>query len=738
MLKPAIPVHEDIRLEVLHQYHPLESFDERIYGPVLDLARDLFEVPTAFMSFVERHQQLLPVKRGVDLSATEREVSFCAHAIAAEAMLVVLDATLDPRFSDNPLVTGAPHIRFYAGAPLVSYNGHAIGTLCIADSKPRNSFGAVERRHLEQLAAVVLDRLELRRLEFGQAVNQVRFENIAATSPDGIICADVDGRITFWNAAAERLLGFSAAEAVGKPLDLIVPERMRKGHDGGLKRVAGGATPRLVGRTVELIARRKDATEFPIELSLSMWQETEGTNFGAILRDISERKTSEERLFRLAHHDPLTELPNRAVLRRRIDELANRSAGAALLLVDLDGFKNVNDELGHAFGDSVLRQVAERLVGGVHRNDAVARLGGDEFAVLLFGVEDRQGAAAAADVLINSLSRPISVGLQTVTISASIGIAIYPVDGTNKDDLLSNADLALYQVKHHGRHGSCVFTPSLRRQADEARAYDQELQRAFEQSEFEVFYQPQVRLADETLVGAEALLRWRHPRDGLLPPGAFMTALAGRPLSAEVGRWVLSTASAQAAEWRRTVSAAFRIGVNLFGSQFHIGDLAGDVRHVLEMTGLPGEALELEITEDIILRLDDTMLPPLRDIRRLGVGVAFDDYGTGYGSLSMLRRFPVTRLKIDKGFVRNMCEEPKDAAIVRSILFLGRTLGLEVIAEGVETAEQAARLRRKNCPQVQGYLFGRPMPAAEFAVLFNGGGGQTLAARAAECAIVTR
>ena len=221
MLKPAIPVHEDTRLEAVHQYHPSGAFDERVYGPVLDLARDLFGVQAAFMSFVERDQQLLPVRRGLDLCATEREVSFCAHAVAAEAMLVVLDAKLDPRFSDNPLVTGAPHIRFYAGAPLVSPDGHVVGTFCVADGKPRNAFGAAERRHLEQLAAVLLDRLELRRLEFEQTANQVRFENIAATSPDGIICADVEGRITFWNAAAERLLGYSAAEAVGQSLDLI-------------------------------------------------------------------------------------------------------------------------------------------------------------------------------------------------------------------------------------------------------------------------------------------------------------------------------------------------------------------------------------------------------------------------------------------------------------------------------------------------------------------------------------
>lgn len=718
MLLPPVPMHEEARLEAVVEYDPSRPFDQDAYAPMLELARDLFGVPTAFVTFVERDTQSFVVRLGLPLCETSRDVSFCAHAVAAEEMLVVLDAASDPRFSDNPLVTGAPYIRFYAGMPLFNPSGHAVGTLCLADTLPHTSFTEPDRRHLHQLASLVTDKLELRRLDLARQNSQTRFENIAATSPDGIICANADGQITFWNAASERLFGHCAAEALGRSLDLIVPERMRKGHDGGLRRVADGGKPRLVGTTVELVARRRDGSELPVELSLSMWQEDSGVSFGAILRDITERRANEERLFRLAHHDPLTELPNRTVLRQRVEQLARGVGAACLLLVDLDGFKHVNDDLGHAAGDAVLRQVAERLRACVRTTDTVARLGGDEFALLLLGVGDPLRAGEVAETVIRSISRPLVLGNHTVHVGASVGIAGYPGDGSTSDELLSSADLALYQAKSDGRHCHRVFTTELRQATDRARAYDNELRRAADQGEFEVFYQPQVRLADRVLVGAEALLRWRHPSDGLLSPAAFMSALENRPVSIDVGRMVLRTACAQAAAWRAGGAAAFRIGVNLFGSQFRAGSLVPDVADALLTSGLPPSALELEITENILLRHDEGMIAPLQELRARGVCIAFDDYGTGYASLSMLKRFPITRLKVDQSFVRSMCHSEEDAAIVRAVLYLGRAFGFSVIAEGVETEEQAERLMRKGCEEVQGYLYGRPMPAAEFTARF--------------------
>lgn len=719
MLSAPHLAHEELRLQAVAEYEPQNGFEEAPYKPILDMVRELFNVPTAFVSLLERHEQIFVARCGLTLNRTDRDISFCAHAVAQDDMLVVLDASLDPRFHDNPLVTGEPRIRFYVGTPLRSPTGHAIGTLCLADIKPHNSFGNIKRHQLNCLAAMVVERMEVRRLLLASQAGQRRFENIAATSPDGIICADGDSVITFWNDAAERMFGHARAQAVGQNLDLIVPARLRQGHNGGLRRVARGASPHLVGQVVELPAQHADGHEFPIELSLSMWHEGNSANFGAILRDITDRRVKEEQLFRLAHHDPLTELPNRSVLHRRVEQLKGQVEPAALLAIDLDGFKTVNDDLGHAAGDAVLREIARRLISCVRSTDTVARLGGDEFALLLPGIGDIHQVGDIAESAIQALSQPIELDGETVSVGASVGIALYVQDGSSSDELLSSADLALYEAKSQGRHCYRHYSPALRQATDRARAYDTELRRAYEDHEFEIFYQPQIRLADGMLVGAEALLRWRHPQDGLLSPAAFLSGLENRPISAEVGQWVLQRACRQAAWWRENGLLDFRIGVNLFGSQFRSDNLVANVRAALNAANLPPSALELEITENIMLRHDQSVITLLRQLRHEGVQIAFDDYGTGYASLSMLKRFPLTRLKIDKSFVQGMCGSPQDAAVIRAVLLLGKAFDFSVIAEGVETEEQADRLRRKGCEEVQGYLFGRPMPAGDFASHFG-------------------
>ncbi len=705
---------EDLRLEVLSQYGLSADDSQGDVGPLLRLASSLFSVPTVLLSLVERHRQVFAARLGMDACETDRKVSFCAHALEREDALLVLDATLDPRFADNPLVTGQTHIRFYAGHPLRTASGHVIGTLCLIDRTPRSTFTAENRANLKSLAELVLDKLEMRRLELAKAEGQVRFERISATSPDGIICADHHGRITFWNAAAGRLFGYTPDEVLGRSIDLIIPDQMRGGHGRGLQRVAAGGPPRLVGTSVELPAQRKDGSEFPIELSLSMWTERGEASFGSIIRDISGRRANEDRLYRLAHLDALTELPNRMVLRQRLEEIVRDGTPAAIIAVDLDGFKEVNDTLGHSAGDVLLKLVAERLLSCGAPKHTVARLGGDEFALLLPDTSDPVAAADLAERVIASLSEPFDVHGEVVNITASAGLALYPTHGQHAEDLLANADLALYQAKSEGRHCRRFFTASLRKAAVLKRAQELELHRAVEQQEFELFYQPQVRASDGALVGAEALLRWRHPERGLISPAAFLPALESGRLASQVGDWVIRKGVRQAALWRAGGCPAFRMGVNLFGVQFRNGDLAFSVRQALAEHNLPPSGLELEITENIILRHDDAMIGPLGELHKEGVGVAFDDYGTGYASLSLLKRYPLTRLKVDQSFVRNMCESTEDAAIVRAVILLGRSFGLEVIAEGVETADQRDMLIDEGCTELQGYLFGRPMTAANF------------------------
>ena len=342
----------------------------------------------------------------------------------------------------------------------------------------------------------------------------------------------------------------------------------------------------------------------------------------------------------------------------------------------------------------------------------VARLGADEFAVLLPSLTDRSRASKHADDLLALFTTPFAVDGTAVHVGVNIGIAICPTHGTRAEELLVNADLALQRSKV--AHGSThqFFTPSLRRAVIARRAFEAELKRALSEQQFELFYQPQVRLSDRAVIGAEALLRWNHPERGLLPPRDFLPALECSALAPAVGNWVLSTACAEAASWRARGVTDFRMSVNLFGAQFNSGDLAMRVEQALLQNALPPEALELEITENIMLRHDENIAVPLREICAWGVGVAFDDYGTGYASLSLLKRYPVTRLKIDRSFVRNICTDEEDAAIVQAVMYLGRRFGLGVIAEGIEDEAQDEALRMYGCTEAQGYLYGRPVSAA--------------------------
>jgi diguanylate cyclase (GGDEF)-like protein/PAS domain S-box-containing protein len=712
MRTPRIFAAETPRLSALYEYDALDGRADPQLDEVVDLAARLFDVPIALVSLVGKDTQVFAAKFGLAACETSRDVSFCAHELDGDDILVVADALHDPRFHDNPLVRGEPNIRFYAGAPLCSPSGHTIGRLCIIDREPRSGLSARDRKSLRDLARLAMDRLEHRRLTAASEVGQSRFHNIAQTSPDAIVCADHGGKISFWNSTAERLFGFAAEEAVGQDLGLIVPHAMREGHSGGLERVATGGAPRLVGKTIALDAMHKDGHTFPIELSLSMWREDGKASFGAIMRDITERRENEDRLFYLAHHDALTSLPNRTVLRERLEKAIAQQTPFHLLLVDLDGFKGVNDTGGHSLGDKLLKQVAKRLLDCSRNIDTVARLGGDEFAILVSSTDGHE-PEVAADCMISTIGSAFTIDGQRVHIGASIGIASYPEHGGSAEELLSNADLAMYQAKREGRRCKRVFTDTLRKTALERRAFEHELRRALDEEEFVVFYQPQVSLHDNRLIGAEALVRWHHPTRGLLQPSEFLPAIEAGMFAVELGTWVLETACAQAVSWRARC-AHFRMGVNLFEAQFGNGNLAAEVRRILERTGLPAAALELEVTENVILRHDGTMLGALEALHLDGVAVAFDDFGTGFASLSMLKTYPLTRIKIDRTFVTDIGIDPTDAVIVSATAALGAGLGLDVIAEGIETEGQRDLLQLAGCNSGQGYLFGKPMPPEDF------------------------
>lgn len=710
-----VPEDDEARIRTLNAFALMDSPAEREYDHIVQMASRIFDAPIVLVSLVHRDRQFFKARVGMDLCETSRDVSFCAFAILQHDVFVVLDALQDERFSRNPLVTGHPHIRFYAGAPLLTAAGHSLGTLCLIDDKPREVFSPRDQQVLQDLAAMVLERMELRRLEREGQESRLRFANITSTSPDAIICANSDNEIISWNAAAVSIFGYSAEEAIGQPLHIIIPKGMRDAHNKGFSRVAAGGAGRIIGTAVNLMAMRRDGSEVPIELSLSQWSDAGQTLFGAIIRDITHRVEAVKRLKHAAEYDHLTGLSNRSSLKLRIQEACDAQLAATLLLIDLDGFKDVNDTLGHSAGDAVLQVIASRLRQIVPEQHMVARLGGDEFVVLLTRTTDPTAAMALGATLIAAVEEPIAFEDSPIHIGASIGVAMRTGADVDGDQMLANADLALYQAKGDGRHLIRIFTPELRQTASKKSALTSSLRQAWEHREFELYYQPQVRLQDGSISGAEALIRWNHPVQGILAPAAFLSALEGGLLAVPVGEWILRTACEQAARWRRAGHAGFRVGVNLFAAQFRTRDFADVVQSALADFDLPAEALELEITENTILRNEQRIMQPLRHLRALGVGVAFDDFGTGFASLSLLKDYPVSRLKIDRSFVSGIERSKKSEVIVEAVARLAAGLELEVTAEGIETCEQEHLMRHYACHEGQGYLYGRPMTAMEFA-----------------------
>ncbi|MCH4996569.1 EAL domain-containing protein [Pectobacterium carotovorum] len=715
MSRAPISKDEDKRLAALREYGIKNVLFDPGLSNLISLAANIFSVPIVLVSLVEAERQLFAASVGVPFCETPRDISFCAHTILKKKIMVVPDALKDARFKNNPLVVGVPYIRFYAGIPLITPSGHAIGTLCIIDLKPRTTFTKRDEHNLQDLASLVMDKLEMRRLELARKASQVRFENIANTSPDTILCVNEKGMITFWNTAAEHMLEYTDEEIIGRSINTIVPDAFVV----QLNHLVTDRDSLMKGVTLELNVQAKGGSLVPVELSVSMWEDNDNVSYGAILRDITERRRNEERLFLLAHLDPLTGLANRTLLTSNLETALKNEPAVCIMMVDLDGFKDVNDSLGHSSGDNILVHVAKKIKATVRSGDVVARMGGDEFALLFPGLSDKKVAGKIAEQIIHEISQAMIIDDHQINISASIGAVLYPEYGLTVQDLLTSADLALYQAKSEGRNCYRFFTRELLEVFQAKHAFQLEFVRAYEQHEFEMFYQPQVKLATNEIVGAEALLRWRHPERGLLSPAAFLTALENGPWAERVGDWIVETTCRQAAEWSQARDSYFRISINLFSAQFRTGMLAQKIMDILARTGLQPSSLELEITENIILRYDESMLQPLNTLREAGIGIAFDDYGTGYASLSMLKNYPVTRLKIDQTFVRTMCESPPDAAIVRAILYLGKSFGLGVIAEGVETLEQSERLRGKGCEEAQGYLFGHPMPAEEFTQLLK-------------------
>ena len=532
-----------------------------------------------------------------------------------------------------------------------------------------------------------------------------------ANSATAAICAGSDSLIASWNAAAEQLFGYSSQQALGQPLSIIIPSRHRAAHDAGMARAVQSGRARLAGHSVEMLALHADGHELPVDMSLSMWLEAGRPMFGPLLRDITDRQTAHRRLEYLAHCDTLTSLPNRNALHA---QLANDldTAPCSLLLLDLDGFKHVNDSLGHSVGDALLASVAARLTAAVGTTGFVSRLGGDEFAILIADCAKSARADEVATRILDAFGPPFELAGQSIYVGTSIGIAMAPKDASGAERLLSCADLALYSAKAEGGGVRRFFARAMQSSSEQRHRLRTELRQALANHEFELWYQPQVSLQDRTLSGVEALLRWRHPDRGLLLPQTFIGVLEESIVAEEVGDWIIEQACSAAAKWERCGLGRLRVAVILFPAQLRSGRLFAVVSSALARYGLSAQQLEIEITENTVLRDSKQCTKALTKLKNLGVGIAFDDFGTGFASLSLLQKYPLTRLKIDRSFVTRIDIRASDVAIVKAVVGMARSLRLAVIAEGVETAAQERELLTLGCDEAQGYLYGRPMPAA--------------------------
>jgi diguanylate cyclase (GGDEF)-like protein/PAS domain S-box-containing protein len=619
-----------------------------------------------------------------------------ARAAAPRVPLVVLTGLDDESLAAQALQEGAQDY-------LIKGQIEARGLL-------RTMRHAIERKTMEDALFVEKE------------LAQVTLDSIG----DAVICTDILGNITYVNLVAERITGWSRREIVGRPMVQvcrIINALSRETIANPIeKAVQQDKTVHLPSNSILI---RRDGRETPIEDSVSPIHDREGRATGAVIvfRDVSAARAMTLQMAHSAQHDFLTGLPNRMLLNDRVTQaiaLAQRhTKKVAVLFLDLDGFKHINDSLGHPIGDKLLQSVAKRLVDCGRSSDTVSRQGGDEFVVLLSEVEQSDDAAITARRMLQAVAEPHSIGQHDLHVTTSIGVSIFPDDGLDAETLIKNADTAMYQAKENGHQSYQFFKPAMNVRAVERQSIEESLRRALERQEFALQYQPIIDLRTGEITGAEALIRWTHSTRGPVPPAQFIPVAEDCGLILPIGNWVLREACKQAQAWINAGLPLVTMAVNISAMEFRDEHFLAGVFAILKDTGLDPRSLELELTESVLMKRAESTESILKTLRARGVQVAVDDFGTGYSSLSYLRKFPIDALKIDQSFVRQITTDPDQTTIVAAVISMGRSLKLRVIAEGVETQEELAFLQAHQCDEAQGYFFSRPLLADQFAKLLK-------------------
>ncbi|MFL6718453.1 MAG: EAL domain-containing protein [Burkholderiaceae bacterium] len=855
-----IQQHERRRLEFLLSLDVLDTDPEEAFDRITASAASICDTPIAAITLLDEQRQWLKSSVGLNVKETKRSIAFCNHTIRGSQPFVVQNAADHPLFFDNPLVTAPPGLRFYAGCPIISRNGYALGALAVMDTVPR-MLDENRMRMLRMLADQVMVLLELRQRnrelertaaeldwmnrevrQFSEHLKQAQriacigsweaqlgtgrvrateaFYAILGMQPDadgvidtGAFMARVpppdrrrllrhldtmvrDGqpmqlehrviaengstayvlqraevrqsgetvtiagtmqditqhhlteekfrlfhtcmsrvnevvmitdaspldepgpRVVFVNDAFQRLTGYAAEEILGRSPRLLQGPATSRAELDRIRAALQSGEP----VSSEVVNYGKNNREYWLALTISPIADDSGriSHFVSIQRDITRSKLAEQQIEQLAFYDPLTQLPNRRLLldRLRLALSAVRRSGriGALLFIDLDNFKSLNDTLGHDKGDRLLEAVARRLEGCVRKSNTVARLGGDEFVIMIEDIAgDAVTAATHAELVVRKVlagfTRRFDLNGVAYHCTPSVGVALFDQHIGDVEELLKQADLAMYNAKAMGRNTACFFDPDMQSAINARVALERELRAALNQHQFELHYQPQVDIAG-TVMGYEALIRWRHPQHGLVYPQAFIPLAEETGIIRGIGSWVLQSACRQLASWSAQPDHAhLTVSVNVSAGQFGHPEFMQQVLAAIASAGADPHLLKLELTESVMVKNPDDTIAKMAGLREHGIRFALDDFGTGYSSLSYLKRLPLNQIKIDQSFVRDVLADTNDAAIVRTILALGQILGLEVIAEGVELEAQRDFLARHGCHGYQGYLFGRARKA---------------------------
>lgn len=660
-----------------------------------------------------------------DYSLSEEELHRLRHRTAVPhsawtlAALPDLDVYAERRLElrGAALITGSAFIL--VGMLSVVLLVHEEHRRSRAERALQSANAMLEQRVTERTRELVSANHELQReMREHQIAQRERLKLASAIeqTDDMVFITDRDGVIEYVNPAVIRVTGFTSGELIGERPSLLKSGMHEPDYYQHMwSTILAGASFRDV-----VINRTKDGALYYEEKTITPVRDAQGviTHFVATGKDISERMRTQQRLQFLAHHDALTGLPNRALLQDRLEhafhQATREGAMIALLFVDLDRFKTVNDSLGHRAGDLLLKEVANRLTAAVRESDTVARVGGDEFTVVIEGLHDLDRLGPIAEKLRQELRRPVMLDQKQLVISPSIGITVFPNDGHDIETLLKNADTAMYRAKEGGGNAARFFTPDMTVRVMERLELESGLHRALDHGEFRLVYQPRIEIRSGGICGMEALLRWHHPGRGLVPPARFVPLLEETGLILPVGDWVLREACSFARSLQQEGFAPLRVSVNLSPRQFRMSRIEGPVIDVLDEVGLAGEHLELEITENLLM---DNLVSTVRALKTLhaqGIRISIDDFGTGYSSMGYLKRLPIDNIKIDRSFIRNAFANPDDDAILRAIIAMARALRLGITAEGVDTDSLLDLVRRHGCNESQGYLHGKPMSPEEF------------------------